>query len=63
MSAFQTKAQKRTSKAKSLRNEQIQRFVADQMKLYDGDRALQSSQTREAFLAKVTERAQTSASV
>jgi hypothetical protein len=63
MSAFQTRAQKRASKAKSLRNEKIQRFVADQMKEYDTSDALKASQTREQFLALVTNRAQTSASV
>lgn len=63
MSAFQTKAQKRASKAKSLRNEKIQRFVADQMKLYDESRDLQASKTRTEFLLMVSTRAQTSASV
>lgn len=57
MSAFQTRSQRRASKALQLRNERIQRFIADQIKLFDGDRTLQESQTREAFVTMVTERA------
>lgn len=60
MSAFQSRSQRRASKQKQLRNERIQRFVADQLKVFDRDRTggLQQSQTREEFLAMVTERAQ-----
>lgn len=57
MSAFQSRSQRRASKALQLRNERIQRFVADQTKLYDGDAALQASQTRAQFITLVTERA------
>lgn len=60
MSSFQTRSQRRASKARQLRNERIQRFVADQLKLYDSDRGLQQSQTREQFATMVAERAKAS---
>lgn len=57
--SHRTRSQRRASKQLSLRHERIQRFVADQLKVYDRDRAggLPSTQTREEFLAMVTERA------
>jgi hypothetical protein len=59
MSSFQSRAQKRASKQRALRNERIQKFVAEQLRDYDTERRGQPKDhvAREAFAKLVHTRA------
>lgn len=59
MSSFQSRAQKRASKQRALRNERIQKFVAEQLRDYDAERRGQPKDhvAREAFAKLVHTRA------
>jgi hypothetical protein len=60
MSSFQSKAQKRASKQRALRNERVQQFVSTQLRDYDAERRGQPKDhvAREAFAKLVLTRAQ-----